>query len=117
MTTGEFADLVGKMRRAQIVAGKIKTPEAYLEAMGLEREVDAVLLDRIKRMQEKSKPMELDFEKEQEDDHTTANKTLPSGRDSAKQGSPSNEKIGNEQQGTRWAQQPSEDRLKQLDIW
>lgn len=117
MTTGEFADLVGQMRRAQIVATKIKTTEAYLEAMRLEREVDEVLLDRLKRMQEKSKPMELDFEKEQTDERTTANKTLPSGRGSAKQGSPSNEKVGNDQQRTCWAQQPPEDKSQQFDIW
>lgn len=119
MTTGEFAYLVGKMRGAQIVASKIKTTEAYLEAMRLEKEVDGVLLDRLKRMQARSKPMELDFsEKEQEDDHrATANKTLPSGRDSAKQGSPSNEKVGDDQQRASWSQQTTGETSLQFDIW
>lgn len=118
MTTGEFADLVGQMRRAQIVASKIKTTEAYLEAMRLEKEVDGVLLDRLKRMQEKSKPLELDFsEKEKTDDHTTANKTLSSGRSETEQSSQRYAAIGDDQQRARWSQQPSEDALSKLDIW
>lgn len=61
MTTGEFADLVSRMRAAQVLAERMKSPEAWLEKSRLEREVDGILLDRIKRQEAGRRQGRLDF--------------------------------------------------------
>lgn len=61
MTTGEFADLVSRMRTAQIMAQQTKRPQEWLEKARLEREVDGILLDRIKRQEAGRRQGRLDF--------------------------------------------------------
>ena len=118
MTTGEFADLVGRMRMAQELAGKIKTPEAWLEKARLEREVDGILLDRIRRNTAKAAP-ELDFGQGGANDTQPIDnqKTLPGGRDTPEPCPHGNEKTWNDQPGAGKIGQPAANAPCQLDIW
>ena len=119
MTTGEFADLVGSLRRAQIVAAKTRTPTANLEAMRLEREVDRVLLERLQRKSGAQTELNLGGKNEPEQQHLNLDLEPPlaSGRDSPEQSSLRNATPWNEQQRARWAQPDSGDKSEQLDLW
>ena len=119
MTTGEFADLVGSMRRAQIVAAKTRTPTAKLEAMRLEREVDRVLLERLQRKSGAQTELNLGGKNEPEQQHLNLDLEPPlaCGRGSSEPSSLRNEVAGNEQQRARWAQSAPGDTSCQLDIW
>ena len=118
MTTGEFADLVGSLRRAQIVAAKTRTPTANLEAMRLEREVDRVLLERLQRKSGAQTELNLGGKNEPEQhQHLDLEPPLACGRDSPEPSSLRNEVAWNEQQRARWAQPDSGDKSEQLDLW
>lgn len=118
MTTGEFADLVGRMRRAQELAVKTKTPEAWLEKARLEREVDGILLDRIRRNTARTAP-ELDFGQggANEATDTDNNKTIPGGRDTPEPCPHGDAAAWNVKPGTGKPSQPTEDSPCELDIW
>ena len=118
MTTGEFADLVGRMRRAQELAVKTKTPEAWLEKARLEREVDGILLDRIRRNTARTAP-ELDFGQGgvNEATDTDNNKTLSGRRNTPEPSTHGNEAAGHDQSGIGRPGQPTEDPPCELDIW
>ena len=117
MTTGEFADLVGSMRRAQIVAAKTRTPTASLEAMRLEREVDRILLERLQRKSGAQTELNLGGKDEQANQYTNTEPPLASGRDSPEPSSLRNATPWNDQQRARWAQPDSGDKSEQLDLW
>lgn len=119
MTTGEFADLVGSLRRAQIVAAKTRTPTANLEAMRLEREVDRVLLERLQRKSGTQTELNLGGQNEPEQQHLNLDPepSMASGRDSPEPSSLRNEVAWNEQQRARWAQPAPGDTSDQPDIW
>ena len=117
MTTGEFADLVGSLRRAQIVAAKTRTPTASLEAMRLEREVDRVLLERLQRKSGAQTELNLGGKDEQANQYPNTEPPLASGRDSPEPSSLRNATPWNEQQGARWAQSATGETSDQLDIW
>ena len=118
MTTGEFADLVGRMRMAQELAGKIKTPEAWLEKARLEREVDGILLDRIRRNTAKAAP-ELDFGQGGANDTQPIDnqKTLPGGRDTPEQGTHGHAPVWHDKPGAGKIGQPAGEAPHELDIW
>lgn len=118
MTTGEFADLVGRMRMAQELAGKIKTPEAWLEKARLEREVDGILLDRIRRNTAKAAP-ELDFGQggANEATDTDNNKTLPGGRNTSGPSPHGDASARHDKQRACWPQPATDDGSELLDIW
>ena len=117
MTTGEFADLVGSMRRAQIVAAKTRTPTASLEAMRLEREVDRILLERLQRKSGEQTELNLGGKDEQANQYPNTEPPLASGRDSPEPSSLRNATPWNDQQRARWAQPDSGDKSEQLDLW
>lgn len=118
MTTGEFADLVGSMRRAQIVAAKLRTPVASLEAMRLEREVDRILLERLQRTTSPQPNLKLEGGKhEQANQYPDTNTALASGRDSPEPSSLRNEAPWDDQQRARWAQPAPDDGSQQPDLW
>lgn len=117
MTTGEFADLVGSMRRAQIVAAKLRTPVASLEAMRLEREVDRILLERLQRTTSPQPNLNLGGKHERANQYPDTNTAMASGRDSPEPSSLRYEAPWNEQQRARWAQPDSGDTSDQPDLW
>lgn len=118
MTTGEFADLVGSMRRAQIVAAKTRTPTANLEAMRLEREVDKVLLERLQRNASPQPNLNLGGNYEPENNqHLDLEPPLASRRSSPEQSPLSNATPWNDEQRARWAQPASGETSDQLDLW
>lgn len=118
MTTGEFADLVGSLRRAQIVAAKTRTPTASLEAMRLEREVDRILLERLQRKSGTQTELNLGGQNEPEQhQHLDLEPPLASGRGETEPRPLRHEVAGNEQQGARWAQSAPGDTSDQLDLW
>lgn len=118
MTTGEFADLVGRMRRAQELAVKTKTPEAWLEKARLEREVDGILLDRIRRNTARTAP-ELDFGEGGVDDTKRIDnqKTIPGGRDTTDPSPHGDAAAWHDQQGACAPGQPTGEESQQFDIW
>lgn len=118
MTTGEFADLVGSMRRAQIVAAKTRTPTACLEAMRLEREVDRILLERLQRKSGAQTELNLGGKNEPEQhQHLDLEPPLASGRDSPESSPLRNATPWNDQQRARWAQSAPGETSDQPDIW
>lgn len=56
MTTGEFADLVKKMRDAQKEYFKTRSNDSLRRSKDYERQVDEVLLSREKRIKEEREP-------------------------------------------------------------
>lgn len=56
MTTGEFADLVARMRSAQKSWFKFHLPSDLNTSKRLEKEVDAALAEREKRLAEAAQP-------------------------------------------------------------
>ena len=118
MTTGEFADLVGRMRRAQELAVKTKIPEAWLDKARLEREVDGILLDRIRRNTARTAP-ELDFGQGGANDTQPFDnqKTLSGGRNTPDPSPHGNEKAWHDQQGACAPGQPTRKESEQFDIW
>ena len=56
MTTGEFADLVERMRSAQKSWFKFHSPSDLATSKRLEKEVDAALAERKKRLAEAARP-------------------------------------------------------------
>lgn len=119
MTTGEFADLVGSMRRAQIVAAKTRTPTANLEAMRLEREVDRVLLERLQRQSGAQTELNLGGKNEPEQQHLNLDLEPPlaCGRDSPEPSPLRNATPWNDQQRARWAQSAPGDTSYQPHLW
>lgn len=121
MTTGEFADLVGSLRRAQIVAAKTRTPTASLEAMRLEREVDRILLERLQRTTSPQPNLPLEGGNHEPatktNQHLNTEPPLASGRGETEPRPLRHEVAGNEQQGARWAQSAPGETSDQLDIW
>lgn len=57
MTTGEFADLVKKMRDAQKEYFKIRSSDFLRRSKDLEKQVDDVLSSREKRIKEEREPL------------------------------------------------------------
>ena len=51
MTTGEFADIVFEMRKAQKEYFKYRSPEALTRSKQLEKQVDEILFNRKKRLE------------------------------------------------------------------
>lgn len=49
MTTGDFADLVGEMRKAQKSYFRMRSKKALEKSKALEQEVDRILLERKER--------------------------------------------------------------------
>lgn len=56
MTTGEFADLVFKMRKAQKKYFRTRLQSAMTESKSYEKEVDRILEERQKRETERQNP-------------------------------------------------------------
>lgn len=56
MTTGEFADLVFKMRTAQKKYFRTRSQSAMTESKSYEKEVDRILEERQKRETERQNP-------------------------------------------------------------
>lgn len=56
MTTGEFADLIYKMRTAQKKYFRTRSQSALTESRGYEKEVDRLLEERQKRETERQNP-------------------------------------------------------------
>lgn len=56
MTTGEFAELVYKMRTAQKKYFRTRSQSALTESRGYEKEVDRILEERQKREMERQNP-------------------------------------------------------------
>jgi len=56
MTTGDFADLVKKMRDAQKEYFKTRSSDSLHRSKDYERKVDEVLLSREKRIKEEREP-------------------------------------------------------------
>ncbi|WP_296016721.1 hypothetical protein [uncultured Treponema sp.] len=56
MTTGEFADLIYKMRTAQKKYFRTRSQSALTESRGYEKEVDRILEERQKRETERQNP-------------------------------------------------------------
>ena len=56
MTTGDFADLVKKMRDAQKEYFKTRSSDSLQRSKDYERKVDEVLLSREKRIKEEQEP-------------------------------------------------------------
>ncbi len=56
MTTGEFADLVFKMRTAQKKYFRARSQSALTESRGYEKEVDRILEERQKKETERQNP-------------------------------------------------------------
>lgn len=56
MTTGEFADLVGKMRNAQKAFFRTKSKDSLQLSKDLEKQVDEILAERKKREAERQNP-------------------------------------------------------------
>ncbi len=56
MTTGEFADLVARMRSAQKSWFKFHAPSDLSASKRLEKEVDAALAEREKRLSKTAQP-------------------------------------------------------------
>ena len=117
MTTGEFADLVGSMRRAQIVAAKLRTPVASLEAMRLEREVDRILLERLQRKSGAQTELNLGGKDEQANQYPNTEPPLACGRDSSEPSPLRHEVAWDDQQRARWAQSAPGETSDQLDLW
>lgn len=57
MTTGEFADLVKKMRDAQKGYFKTRSSDSLHRSKDYERQVDEVLSSREKRIKEEREPL------------------------------------------------------------
>lgn len=118
MTTGEFADLVGRMRGAQILAAKMRTPVASLEAIRLEREVDRILLERLQRTTSPQQNLPLEGGKhEQANQYPDTNTAMASGRDSPEPSSPSDAAAGNEQPRAVKIGQYTGEESQPPDIW
>lgn len=121
MTTGEFADLVGSLRRAQIVAAKTRTPTASLEAMRLEREVDRILLERLQRTTSPQPNLPLEGGNHEPatktNQHLNTEPPLASGRGETEPSSLRNATPWNDQQRARWAQSAPGDTSCQPDLW
>lgn len=56
MTVGEFANLVEKMRQAQKKYFSIRSQKSLEEAKALEQQVDALLVERNKREEQRINP-------------------------------------------------------------